>query len=295
MAVLTTTPRVAVQNIVLITDFSPSADQALAYGASIARHYGSRIHLVHALETPTHGHASEAGAARTSESASQAEARLQAEAEKCGDVECSCWLLKGSPLEVVERLLSFDRADLVIVATHGARGFRKAAIGSAAEHFFRHVACPVLAVGPQARPCCPIWDPKHVLLATDLQSMETAAARCAVFLAREHRARLSLLHVAASAATPYPEDQQVIARPYFQSRLRQILSYKPQLEFPAEFRVEFGHDAVAGIVRVAREQQSDLIVISIHRQEPRGFHFVHDAYRIVAEAPCPVLITQRTD
>lgn len=114
-------------------------------------------------------------------------------------------------------------------------------------------------------------------------------------MAREHAARLALLHVARPASAPYPEDEQVIARPYFESRLREILAYRPQLEFPAEFRVEFSEDAVAEIERVAIQQRSDLIVLSVHREDPWGFHFVHEAYRIVAEAPCPVLITQRND
>ena len=138
-----------------------------------------------------------------------------------------------------------------------------------------------------------MWEPKRLLLATDLQSEESAAMRCAVFLAREHDARLALLHVAPPAPPPYPDDQQVIARPYFESRLRELLAYKPRLSYPAEFWVEFSEDPVREIVRVAREQLMDLIVISVHREEPWGFHLVHEAYRIVAEAPCPVLITQR--
>jgi nucleotide-binding universal stress UspA family protein len=152
-----------------------------------------------------------------------------------------------------------------------------------------------LAVGPAAKACGAAWDPKHVLLATDLQSTESSATRCAVFLAREHSARLALLHVAPPAAAPFPEDQELIVRPYFESRLRELLSYKPHLEYPAEFRVEFGPDPAAEILRVAQDQGTDLLVLSVHRQEPWGFHFVHEAYRIVAEAPCPVLITHRRE
>ena len=288
MAVLTTRPRVAVQNIVFITDFSPASELALTYAKAIARHYESKIHLVHALPRPSHGDSNSA-----TEPQASAEARLRACAAQCSGIECSVWLLKGSPEEVVERIVSFDSADLVMVGTGAARGFRKAAAGAAAEHFFRHVQCPVLAVGPAVPPCSSTWQPKHLLLATDLQTKETAAARCAVFLAREHDARLALLHVAPPGAAPYPEDQEIIARPYFQSRLREVLAYRPQLEYPAEFRVEFSDDAGGEIVRVAAERHSDLIVLSVHRQEPWGFHFVHEAYRIVAEAPCPVLITQR--
>jgi nucleotide-binding universal stress UspA family protein len=295
MAVLTAKTKVAVRNIVFITDFSRESEMARAYAAAIARHHDSKIYLVHPLQPPAPRAVSPGEPAPSLESEASAEEKLKAEAEKCTDIESARWVLKGTALEVVNRILSFEMADLVIVGTHGARGFRKAAAGTAAEHFFRHVQCPVLAVGPAARPCRPQWEPRHVLLATDLQSSEAAAARCAVFLAREHEARLVLLHVAAPAVMPFPEDQESSARPYFQSRLREILSYKPQLEYPAEFRVEFGEDAVAEILRVATEAQSDLIVLSVHRRDPWGFHVVHEAYRIVAEAPCPVLITQRSD
>jgi nucleotide-binding universal stress UspA family protein len=281
MAVLTARPRVAVQNIVFITDFSPASGRAQSYATAIARHYDSKIHLVHALQLDS------------GEDLAEAESRLHEQAEECAGIECSEWLLTGTPENVVDRIVSFDKSDLVIVGTHEAHGYRKAAAGAAAEHFFRHADCPVLAVGPCVTACGPSWQPQHVLLATDLQTNESAAARCAVFLAREHDARLSLLHVAPPGPAPYPEDQQVIARPYFESRLREILAYRPQLEFPAEFRVEFSHNAVSEILRVAGEQRSGLIVISVHRAEPWGFHFVHEAYGIVAEASCPVLITQR--
>ena len=279
MAVLTSRPRVAVQNIIVITDFSPASGRALSYATAIARHYDSKIHFAHALPSGSHD--------------ASAEARLHEQAEECVGIECSEWLLKGAPEEVVDRIVSFDKSDLVIVGTQETHGYRKAA--AAAEHFFRQVHCPVLAVGPCVVACGPTWHPQHILLATDLQTNESAAARCAVFLAREHDARLSLLHVASPGSAPYPEDQQLIARPYFELRLREILAYRPHLEFPAEFRVEFHHDAATEILRVAAEQHSDLIVISVHRAEPWGFHFVHEAYRIVAEASCPVLVTQRTN
>ncbi|HUI83317.1 MAG TPA: universal stress protein [Candidatus Binatia bacterium] len=293
MAVLSAKPGVAVRNIVVATDFSPASCLALDYAVAIARHYGSKIHLVHAIEAGSHAPEPHAGALWGREADAAAAERLRLEAEKCGEMGCAQWLLKGTALEVVERILSLDQVDLIVIGTHAGRGFRKAAIGSAAEHFFRNVHCPVLAVGPSVTESGTVWEPGQVLLATDLQSDEAVAAKCAVLLAREHAARLALLHVAAPAAAPYPEDQRVIARPYFESRLRELLSYKPHLDYPAEFLVEFGEDPVAEILRVSRQRSIDLIVLSVHREEPWGFHFVHEAYRIVAEAPCPVLITQR--
>ncbi len=294
MAVLTAKPKVAVKNIVVATDFSPVSELALLHAIAIARHYGSKINLVHALEPVAPGH-SHAGAMWGRETEAEAERKLRWEAEKCGDLECAQWVLKGTALEVVDRILSFDQIDLVIVGTHGAKGFRKVALGAAAEHLFRHVQCPVLAVGPGVRACQPVWEPKHVLLATDLQSKELTATRISVLLAREHDARLALLHVAPPSPAPFPDEEHLMSRSYFQTRLKELLSYKAYLEHPAEFLVEFGEDTVAEILRVAREHATDLIVLSVHREEPWGLHLVHEAYRIVAEAPCPVLMTQRTE
>jgi len=293
MAVLSAVPRVAVKNIIVATDFSPASELAVRYATAIARHYGAKVHLVHALEATARDSGEHSGALWGHETEAEAEQKLQREAERYGDIECMPWLLNGTPEEVVERLLSFEDIDLVVVGTHGSKGFRKLAIGAAAEHFFRHVHCPVLTVGPAVRDTTGLWAPRRVLLATDLECDESTAARCAVLVAREHNAGLALLHVAPPSAHPFPDDQKVVARPYFESRLRELLSYKPSLDYPAEFLVEFGEDAVAEILRVARQRAADLLVLSVHRQEPWGFHFVHEAYRIVAEAPCPVLITQR--
>lgn len=294
MAVLSVRPRIAVKNVVVATDFSPASEVALQYAIAIARRYGSKIHLTHAIardkREPGVPHS---GALWGHTTEAEAVEKLSALAAGFSDLEISEWVLKGSEEQVVERLLSFDQVDLVVIGTHAAKGFRRFAIGSAAEHFFRHIHCAVLAVGPSAKPCREAWEPRHLLLTTDLQSSEATATHCAMLLAGEHEARLTLLHVAPPAPAPFPENQHIVARPYFQSRLKELLSYKPEPGHPVEFLVEFGDDAVAEILRVARERASDLIVLSVHRAEPWGFHFVHEAYRIVAEAPCPVLITQR--
>jgi len=39
-----------------------------------------------------------------------------------------------------------ERADLIIISTHGRTGLRRALIGSVAESTVRHAACPVLVV-----------------------------------------------------------------------------------------------------------------------------------------------------
>lgn len=294
MVTLNTRPQVSLKNIVVATDFSPASEFALEHAISIARHYSSKIVLVHAMEaSPQSPLGQETKTHDRHESLAGAEQKLFAEAEKCAEIECEERLLVGTALEVVEQILALDHIDLIVVGTHGTKGFRKFLTGSAAERIFHHVRCPVLAIGPSVRKGKTIWDPKRILLATDLQSNESRAVECATILAAEHNARLALLHVTAPAGPPYPQDSELVITPYFQSRLRELISYRPRGDYPAEVWVEFHEDPVAGILAVANRQAIDLLIFSVHPREPWTSHFTHNAHRIVARAPCPALIVQR--
>src|ERR1700760_4801604 len=109
MSVLAVRPRLALKTIVVVTDFSSMSELALQQALAIARHYDSKIHLVHALAS---GSSSASDVREVASEAAAAERNLGRQAEECADVRCSHWLLTGTVLTVVERLLSFDNVDL---------------------------------------------------------------------------------------------------------------------------------------------------------------------------------------
>jgi len=292
MLVLTARPRLLLRNILVATDFSPASESALEHALGIARHYGSKILLVHAMGPGVGTHTEAAGHDPYQELAA-AEQKLHAAAESCGDIQCQETLLTGTALEVVEQILSLDHVDLIVVGTHGTHGLRKLLLGSVAEQIFHHVRCPVLVLGPLACDGRSVWKPRRILLTTDLESNESKTVEYAIALAREHKADLALLHVTKPAGAPYPEDTQSVIEPYFRSRMRELIPSWPGLDYPVQFWVEFGADPATEILRVARTQEIELLVLSVKPSEPWATHFVHNAYRIVAGAPCPVLIVQR--
>jgi len=294
MLALSTKPEVLLKNIVVATDFSPASEAALDRAIGIARHYGSKILLVHAVEAVSQPHSQEEAEARGTRRLAEAEWRLLREAEKCTNVECERHLLSGTAVEVVEQFLAIDHTDLIVVGTHGTKGFRKLLMGSVAEQIFRHVRCPVLVIGPSAREGKTNWDPKRILLATDLQSDESRTVAYATALATEHGARLALLHVTSPTGAPYPEDSKVVIGSYYLSRLRRLVSdWRGGGGYRAEVWVEFEDDPVAGIISVASRQAIDLLVLSVHPRAPWTLHFGHNAHRIVTAVPCPALIVQR--
>ena len=55
----------------------------------------------------------------------------------------------NTPTTIVERALAME-ADLIVMGTHGRRGFKRLLLGSVTEAVLHEAPCPVLTVPPQA-------------------------------------------------------------------------------------------------------------------------------------------------
>jgi nucleotide-binding universal stress UspA family protein len=132
---------------------------------------------------------------------------------------------------------------------------------------------------------------RTILHPTDYSEHSAYAFQVACALARDHGARLIVLHVAEplsafyleGAVIPSPEEYQEEVR----ERLRKI--QVPDAKVVVERRLEEG-DPAAGIVRVAREAGCDLIVMGTHgRMGLSRLLMGSVAEQVVRKAPCPVL------
>ena len=287
------TPRahteVALRNILVATDFSATSEKALQYAKAIASRYDSKIHLVHVIQpTPVDLLAPEAMSEADEQMHRAAEEQMEKQAGKLRNVRHQVHLSNGAACEVVEDLVRENRIDLVVAGTHGAKGFEKLVLGSTAEQIFRSATCPVLTVGPNA----PVIDLAAglncILFPTDLMSDESGALAHAISLARRPQAYLMLLHVMVRVQPPLPGEAEQYERPYV-NRLRRLLPSNAALPYPAIYRIEYASAAPDAILQVARELTAGLIVLSVRPEEAWATRLPDRAYRIVAEAPCPVL------
>jgi nucleotide-binding universal stress UspA family protein len=55
-------------------------------------------------------------------------------------------LKRGDPRVVLEEMARAERADLVVVGSHGRSGIKKLFLGSVAAHVVAHAPCPVLVI-----------------------------------------------------------------------------------------------------------------------------------------------------
>jgi nucleotide-binding universal stress UspA family protein len=138
---------------------------------------------------------------------------------------------------------------------------------------------------------------KRILVPHDFSETSASAVTYAVALAKTFGAALTFLYVRDRTQTGLENEISLVEDGVIEKeardRLLRILSPADQAALNPEVSVRTGLPA-AEIVRFAREDETDLIVLGTHG---RGFvgHMVMGsvAEKVVRTAPCPVLTVRR--
>jgi len=284
--------RIALNNILFATDFSPYSDAALPFALAIARQHGAKLFGAHVL--PSEDYLFVAPDAwpvyvrREEELQQEASARIE---EQIRAVPHEVLSGIGDVWNVLSQLIGKHDIDLIVVGTHGRTGARKLVMGSIAEKIFRRAACPVLTVGPNVvRQQKSVAEFNQILLATDFGEESVAAAPYAISLAQEHQARLSLLHVLEQphvGTVDLESNSDFLVR-----RLQELVPKDAELWCHPEYFVQFGPPAER-ILQFSATHGTDLIVMGVRPTHGTGSTVTHLAHttaqHIVAHATCPVL------
>lgn len=138
--------------ILVPVDFSECSTQALDYALAFAAPFNASLILLHVVEpavSPDDYLAVASAMNKTNENLVQAgRERLEELArEKLGDRVSAQTLVRiGRAHSEIADTANALGADLIIMGTHGRRGFQHALLGSTAERVIRHASCPVLTV-----------------------------------------------------------------------------------------------------------------------------------------------------
>ena len=126
------------EKLLVPTDFSSAADEALSYARELAERLGaSQIHLLHTVPTGANPQ-------------QQSDARRQLERVwplgQADDLTVSWEVAIGSPAGEIVAAAHRLEADLIEMGTHGRTGLAHMVMGSVAECVLRESPCPVLSV-----------------------------------------------------------------------------------------------------------------------------------------------------
>lgn len=139
-----------IENILVATDFSDDAANALNYGQSLAQALGAKLYVLHVITNPT-SHIY--GEVEGDYLAMEKNAKVKAQTLMGQYSE----LLKGLPhhegivragevVPIVLELIREKKIDTVVVGTHGHGPLRHLLMGSTCHKILQSIACPVVVV-----------------------------------------------------------------------------------------------------------------------------------------------------
>lgn len=144
------------KTILVPHDFSTSANHAAAIARDEAKLHGGTLVLLHVIELPHQLGPDaiivppETGAPISVKqyAIDSAEAHLQDLADRLAKdgVTARGVVAIGAPVDEINRAVERERADLIVMGTHGRTGFRHLVAGSVAERVVRSSKVPVLTI-----------------------------------------------------------------------------------------------------------------------------------------------------
>jgi nucleotide-binding universal stress UspA family protein len=284
---MATTNPVAVtfERILVPTDFSETSQRALEYAKAIARQDHSQLLLVHVsppmtLITPPEAAWIDDSEIRSAEAdlLEQSGAALRSEGYRARTIS-----LTGALYDELLSAVKQNEVDLIVLGTHGRKGYDRLLLGSDAEAVLRHAYCPVLLVGPAAPALQEkTWHLREVICATTLDPRSAQVAAFAHKLAAQHGADLVLFH----AQTPDSPDADWVS---FEEAFHH---YVPEgFGTCSCLRTRLASTAPGtSIVDLARQRGCDLIVMGAHPASSMATHLSPGtAAKVLIEAPCPVM------
>ena len=184
---------------------------------------------------------------------------------------------------------SLDTADdidasLIVMGTHGRRGWRRLLLGSVTENVLRQSKRPVITIGPSG---VPIQSPRFstILCPVNFSLAGIDALREAGVMASRLDADLLVLYVAEPSGPPLSSDLELEFSGWIDPQLRGRCRYRQMIA---------SGDAAERVLETADQVRADLLVIGAQHARFRDTTIIGSTSEKIARfAECPVMTVVR--
>jgi nucleotide-binding universal stress UspA family protein len=282
----------SIKTILLPVDFPNTSLRVLHQAATLARHFHSGIVMLHVVTTQSRA----AGVPEDGTDRWDLLANILSEAEKNQDqslrgelegIAVRCLLLKGDPVQAILQTALAEKADLIMMPSHGY-AFNRFLLGSVTAKILYGTECPVWTSAHVEESQTQEFAVRSVLCAVELTPRSGEALSWAAQIATEFGARLTLAHVTASVEIWGPGGDY--ANPRRKQELvsdatEQLARLQKDMGVKAEVFVGSG-DVPKVLSQAAKQTKADLLVIECY---PYGGNLRIHGYAIICAVPIPVL------
>jgi nucleotide-binding universal stress UspA family protein len=282
------------KHILFPVDFSEQVRRIAPFVVSMARRAGAKVTLLHVVEMPTGAYPGwPADAAlinlqdmlRTRQQC--VDSFLQSEFR---DVEVTRVMGEGDPAHGIIEYAEKEKADLIMMPTHGYGPFRRFLLGSVTAKVLHDVQCPVWTGAHVTESAARPGSYRNVLCAVDLTAKSLPLVRWASSFAFENGASLKLVHAlpAAEPRAAIDIEGERFRAFLFETAWQELAKLQQESGTSWETVLE-GGDVAHAVRNAAEQHHTDLVVIGrgvLH--ELFGRMRTH-VYSVIREAPCPVI------
>jgi nucleotide-binding universal stress UspA family protein len=275
------------RKILVPTDFSPHAADALEYAVDAGERYRAEITLLHADEFVVSALGSKDIQAdfittyqRGKREFIDEQFRILSAGIAGRSVSLHTQIKQGRAYKVIVEESERQDYDLIVIATRGLTHLSSYLIGSTAERVVRLSRQPVLSIQHAPRRGAVV---DSVLCPTDLSPAGDVALSYALSIARQNNAILYLQYI---SELEKPEPEALIRK-----RLPDLTRHHPQAQ---EVRVQYVFDRDVepsnSIIRFAEDRDVSMIVMSTHGKKGlRRVHIGNNTAEVVRQSTRPVL------
>lgn len=258
------------KTILVPTDFSGNARNAIDYAAALAEKMQARLVLFHAYWLPLY----EEEDIDSPEDLLTREKSLQLEKQTQEEVIAGLLSLKrsiqqryqllqveytfsnGLPVDEILLQVQSAKVDLVVMGTNGASGVKEIVLGSNAADVIEKSPCPVLVIPRQAN-----WQGIHTIVyASDYHENDIHDIAYLVALAALFDARLTIIHVTEDsfwASDEYSNEKLLLLK----NKVAQSIHYAA-----IGFENIHASDIEKGLQLYAESHKADIVAMSTHKR-----------------------------
>jgi nucleotide-binding universal stress UspA family protein len=283
-----------IQRILLPVDFPNASLRVIHQAATLAHHFHSEIVLLHVIRLQSHA----AGVPEDGPEIAGRDmlAEIIKEAENSQDrtlrpelegLAIRRVLAKGDPAQAIAQTAQLEKADLIMMPSHGST-FNRFLLGSVTAKVLHGTECPVWTGAHVEEKGTPEFAVRSVLCAVDLSSRSGEVLSWAAQIAAEFSARLTLTHVTASAEFWGPGGSYVDQkwkRALVSDASQRIAKLQQDMGTRADALIGSG-DVPKVLSQAAKQTKADLLVAECY---PYSGNLRIHGYAIICAVPIPVL------